>query len=56
MKKISDSANKIGDSKEIKQLTSALKDINDIIGENKTNNEVEDLTPLIKLLGVDKHD
>lgn len=56
MKKISDSANKIGDSKEIKQLTSALKDINDIIGENKGDNEVEDLTPLIKLLGVDKYD
>ena len=44
------------DRKGLKELTSALKDINDIIGESKENNEVEDLTPLIKLLGVDKND
>lgn len=38
-------------------LTSALKDLNEIIGEkDNNNNEIEDLTPLAKLLGVDKDD
>lgn len=38
-------------------LSSALKDLNEIIGEkDKDNNEIEDLTPLAKLLGVDIND
>lgn len=45
------------DRQGLKMLTSALKDLNDIIGEkNSNNNEIEDLTPLAKLLGVDKYD
>lgn len=45
------------DRKGLKDLTSALKDLNEIIGEKNSNdNEVEDLTPLAKLLGVDKYD
>lgn len=44
------------DRKGLKELTSALKDLSDILGEEKTNNEVEDLTPLAKLLGVDGND
>ncbi len=41
IKKISDSTNKIQELKEIKQLTSALKDLNDIIGENNTPPDTE---------------
>lgn len=41
------------DRQGLKMLASALKDLNEIIGESKEVNEVEDLTPLAKLLGVD---
>lgn len=45
------------DRKGLKDLTSALKDLNEIIGEKNSNeSEIEDLTPLAKLLGVDKYD
>lgn len=40
----------------LKQLTSALKDLREIIGDKKESNDIEDLTPLIKLLGVDEYD
>lgn len=43
------------DRQGLKMLASALKDLNEIIGENKGTNEVEDLTPLAKLLGVDSN-
>lgn len=46
----------IVDRQGLKMLTSALKDLNEIIGEDKGNNEIEDLTPLAKLLGVDSND
>jgi len=39
IKKISDSTNKIEELKEIKQLTSALKDINDILGNEHQDND-----------------
>lgn len=43
------------DRQGLKMLASALKDLNEIIGESKEVNEVEDLTPLAKLLGVDNN-
>ena len=43
------------DRQGLKMLASALKDLNEIIGESKETNEVEDLTPLAKLLGVDNN-
>lgn len=43
------------DRQGLKMLASALKDLNEIIGESKGTNEVEDLTPLAKLLGVDNN-
>ena len=45
------------DRQGLKMLSSALKDLNEIIGDNnRENNEIEDLTPLAKLLGVDNND
>lgn len=43
------------DRQGLKMLASALKDLNEIIGESKEVNEVEDLIPLAKLLGVDNN-
>ena len=43
------------DKKGLKQLTSALKDLSEIIGVKETDNEIEDLTPLVKLLGVNEN-
>lgn len=49
--------NGIIDRQGLKMLTSALKDIKEILEDgNRENNEVEDLMPLAKLLGVDSND
>lgn len=44
------------DRQGLKMLTSALKDLNDILDVKEGNNDVEDLSTLAKLLGVDEDD
>jgi len=45
------------DRQGLKQLTSALKDINDILVDKQEDNKnIEDLTPLVEMLRGDKYD
>ena len=49
--------NGIIDRQGLKQLTSALKDINDIlVDKQEDNKDIEDLTPLVEMLRGDKYD